>query len=394
MRKNLKMLTYLNNNKIFKTKITAICQLTSMHHLEDERILHRMAWSIHKAGYVSAVAGPNGHHGLYKGINLIRMAEGKQKASLRARLKQAFFLSREIIFSDFDVFQIHDADLLPIAPMLKLYGKYVIYDVHDDYEANIMARLATKPILGRILSKLWWFFEFNISRLFDGVIVADRHLASKFERLNPVILGNFPRLDFTQATDTFAEKTFNIIYVGGVDRARGIDKVLDALELLPFKDIQFHVVGESRDKKLLERLKSNPRVICHGWVAWTELHKYYTRAHVGVALYQPLPSFLYYPGENSVKIIEYMAAGIPVICSDFPGLKIFVEEAGFGMTVPPDDPPAIAEIIQVLYKHPDLRNRMGQKGRRAYEAEYNWEKHESKLSALYERILKEKASTF
>jgi glycosyltransferase involved in cell wall biosynthesis len=350
-----------------------------------------MAWSLHKAGYESAVAGPNGYNDTYEGIHLIVVAGKRLKPGMLQRLKRVLQLTHVSALNRFRIFQFHDPDLLLIAPILKLFGKRVVYDVHDDYEVNLLVRLDSIPSLGRMLSKLWWFFERNISRMFDGVVVADRHLATKFEALNPVILGNFPRLDFTSAADPFAEKTFNIIYVGGVDRGRGIDKVLDALELLPFEDIQFHVVGKSRDKKLLERLKSNPRVICHGWVEWTDLHKYYTRAHVGVAFYQPIPSFIYYPGENSVKIIEYMAAGIPVICSDFPGLKTFVEDAGYGLTVQPDNPVAIAEKIRFLYEHQEIGTRMGQNGRRAFEAEYNWEKHERKLITLYQRILRKKS---
>jgi glycosyltransferase involved in cell wall biosynthesis len=378
-------------HKPAKENHVAVCQLTSAHLLEDERILHRMAWSLQRAGYESVVAGPNGYNDIYEGIRLIVVAGKRLKPGMLQRLKRLFQLPHASALNHFRIFQFHDPDLLLIAPILKLFGKRVVYDVHDDYEASILVRLDEIPMLGRPVSKLWWFFERNISRMFDGIVVADRHLAAKFEMLNPVILGNFPRLDFTPAADTFAEKTFNILYVGGVDRGRGIDKVLDALELLPYEDIRFHVVGECRDKTLLERLKSNPRVLCHGWVAWTDLHKYYTRAHVGVALYQPTPSFLYYPGENSVKIIEYMAAGIPVICSDFPGLRTFVEDDGCGLTIQPDNPAAIAEKIKFFYKHPGARKRMGQNGRLAFKTEYNWEKHEGKLIALYERILGEES---
>jgi glycosyltransferase involved in cell wall biosynthesis len=368
----------------------AVCQLTSAHLLEDERILHRMAWSLRRAGFESAVAGPNGHNDIYESIRLIVVAGERLKPGRLQRLKRLIQLLHISALYHFRIFQFHDPDLLLIAPIFKLFGKRVVYDVHDDYEASILVRLYDKPLLRWLVSKLWWLFEHNISRVFDGIVVADRHLAAKFEKLNPVILGNFPRLNFTPVADTSVETTFNLIYVGGVDRERGIDKALDALELLPYEDIRFHVVGECKEKMLLERLKTSSRVVCHGRVAWTDLHKYYTRAHVGVALYQPIPSFLYCPGENSVKIIEYMAAGIPVICSDFPGLKTFVEDAGYGLTVQPNNPAAISEKIQFLYERPKAVARMGQNGRHAFETEYNWEKHEGKLITLYEKILRKK----
>ena len=362
----------------------------------DERVLYRMALTLKNYDYDSSIIATFDKDDTKikeqtNNLNLQLVGLGKRNSNLKDRLSHLLQLAIVAFKSKYRVIQFHDPDLLLIAPILKLLGKRVVYDVHDDYEANILVRTNEKPLFGWLVSKLWWFFERNISKVFDGIVVADRHLAAKFEGLNPVILGNFPRLYFTAVADTSTETTFNIIYVGGVDRRRGIDKLLDALELLPYDDIRFHVVGECRDKMLLERLKSNPRVVCLGRVAWTDLHKYYTRAHVGIAFYQPIPSFLYYPGENSVKIIEYMAAGIPVICSDFPGLKTFVEDAGYGLTVQPDNPPAISEKIKFLYEHSDARKQMGQNGRRAFETEYNWEKHEGKLIALYMRILEEKS---
>jgi glycosyltransferase involved in cell wall biosynthesis len=373
--------------------------MTSAHHLGDERILYRMALTLDKYDYDSSIIATHDKDETNlkvqtNKLNLQLAGSGKRNSNLADRLHHLPNLTIIAFKSNHKVIQIHDPDLLLIAPILKLSGKRVVYDVHDDYETSILVRLSEKPLLGWLVSKLWWFFEHNISRMFDGIVVADRHLASKFEGLNPVILGNFPRLNFTPAADTSAETTFNIIYVGGVDRGRGIDKVLDALELLPYEDIRFHVVGECKDKMLLERLKTNPRVVCYGRVAWTDLYKYYTHVHVGVALYQPIPSFLYCPGENSVKIIEYMAAGIPVVCSDFPGLRGFVEDAGYGLTVQPDNPAAISEKIRYLYEHPDVSARMGQNGRHAFETEYNWEKHEGKLITLYERILGEKSPKY
>lgn len=368
----------------------AVCQLTSAHLLEDERILHRMAWSLKKTGFESYVVGPKGQLRNYKGVFLIPTADGNTKSGMFQRLKRTFQIPVTPVMNRYDILQLHDPDLLLIAPFLKLAGKRLIYDVHDDYEASVKDRLGGRPVFARMASKLWWFFEICASWFFDGVIVADRHLARKFAWKRPVILGNYPRMDFTPSADTSNENTFNIIYVGGISEERGVGKVLDAIDILPYPDIRLHLVGECRDAALSQRIRSHPKVIHFGRVAWTELYRYYTRAHMGVALYQPLASFEYYTGENAVKIIEYMAAGIPVLCSDFPGLRLFVEKSGFGLTSRPDDPAAIAEKIRYLHDNPDIRENLGRNGRKAFETEYNWEKHEAKLLALYERILKKK----
>jgi len=369
---------------IEKTENT--CQLTSRHAVDDVRILHRMALSLKRAGYASNVAGPNDRDDVYKGIQLIAIAGNRKKRGIFNRLKRIILLIRFSFSKSCSAYQIHDPDLLVVGVILKIFGKHVIYDVHDDYEARVINRLSKRPLLASVAAKFWWIFEKNVVKCFDGIVVADRHLAGKFKGRHPVILGNFPRLNFTNPANTSNETTFNIIYVGGVDQRCGIGKIIDAIDLLPQKDIRFHIIGECRDTALATRIQASKRILHFGRVPWTDLHPYYTRAHMGVALYQPTVNFLYCPGENSVKIIEYMAAGIPVLCSDFPGLKTFVEEPGYGLTVQPDDPQAIAEKIRYLYKNPDDRATMGANGRQAFEKEYNWEKHESKLIALYERI--------
>jgi len=368
-------------------KMKSIMHLSSGHMAKDNRIFYSELFTLINNGYRCYVVGINSKSfEKFHNIHIISVYQtGARRPSQLINAISNFLIA---VKTKHCIYHFHDPILMPFCIILKLIGgKRIIYDIHDDYEASILDRFLHKPFLGRLISKLWWFFEKNISSVFDGIVVADRHLATKFQSMNPVSLGNYPRLDFTEAADISLEKTFNLIYVGRVNWERGVSKILDALDLIPHKDIRFHIIGECKDKTLLERIRSNERVIWHGRVAWTELHKYYTRSHLGLAVYQSIPSFQYSPGENSVKIIEYMAAGIPVICSNFSGLKTFVENAGYGLTVAPDNPEDISEKINFLYNHPELRKQLGQNGRNAFEMKYNWEHHEGKLIDLYERIL-------
>ncbi len=370
----------------YETRDLTIAQLTSRHALTDNRILHCMARTAETAGYRSVVMGPAREDSSFAHIPLqacplVKEGDRHSHIWLLARLLTGALKSR------YPLFHIHDPDLLPVALILKLFGRRVIYDIHDDYEASLTVRLRNRGWVGRLVPALWWWFERNAARALDGIVVADRHLAQKFARCNPVILGNYPRRDFTTMAKTDGETTFNLIYVGGVTRERGLEMALKALRLLPMPEVRLHIIGTSREADLLDLLRSDPRVVLHGRVAWTELHRHYVRAHIGLALYQPLESFLYYPGENAVKVIEYMAAGIPVLCSDFPGLKNFVEHTGCGLVVQPNDPQAIAAQIRELFENSNLRQKLGANGRRLFESEYHWEKHEHKLVELYDRTL-------
>ncbi|MBX3423900.1 MAG: glycosyltransferase family 4 protein [Pirellulaceae bacterium] len=337
-------------------------------------------------GFRAAVAGPADASGDYQGIALISIFDPTRIRWFRHRVFAWIRVCWWALFSKFRIFHFHDPDLIPAGIVLRLFGRKVIYDVHDDYQATFQLLTANRWWLRNWFPSCWWRFERTAARLFNGVIVADRHLAQKFQACRPIVLGNFPRLDFTNPADTSHESTFNVLYVGGVTRERGLKVALDSLKTLPQQDIRLHVIGPCHDQLLLQELSHDPRVVVHGRLNWTELSRHYERAHIGLALYQPLPIFLYCTGENAVKIIEYMAAGIPVLSADFPGLRAFVSEAGVGLVVDPQDAVAVAGQIQRLYSDRELLSHLGRRGRELFESEYHWEKHEPKLAELYRQV--------
>ena len=364
-------------------KPNEICQLTTAHSLDDERILHRMAISAEQMGYGGAVAGCADESSQYGNVPLIAARKKRKRGLIPNRFTAWLSVTRWALASPFGVFQIHDPDLIPGGLILRMCGRKVIYDVHDDYQKNIETRLPRLLYLNVLVALMWWIFEKTSSRFFNGIIVADRHLEGKFRPLKSIVLGNFPNMDFTGESNTRGEKTFNLLYVGGVNWQRGIRVSLEALRLIKNDEIRFHIVGTCRDQALLEELQTEPRIILHGQIPWEKLSSFYEKAHLGLALYQPLPCFIYCPGENAVKVLEYMAAGIPVVTSNFPGLSKFIGDGNFGCVVDPTDPAAIAKQISRLHQDTELRQALGRNGRQLFESDFNWEVHEPKLANFY-----------
>ena len=92
---------------------------------------------------------------------------------------------------------------------------------------------------------------------------------------------------------------------------------------------------------------------------------------------------LNYKDSLPVKMFEYMAAGIPIIASNFSKWKEIIDEYKCGITVDPNSPEDIKKGILRLINNPKLAQKMGENGRKAINKTLNWNVEEKKLIELY-----------
>lgn len=84
-----------------------------------------------------------------------------------------------------------------------------------------------------------------------------------------------------------------------------------------------------------------------------------------------------------------MAAGIPVVASDFPLWRDIICSAGCGLLVDPFNVHQIADAIERLVRNPDEAEAMGQCGRKSAEDNFSWAHEEQVLLSFYASLLKE-----
>ena len=109
----------------------------------------------------------------------------------------------------------------------------------------------------------------------------------------------------------------------------------------------------------------------------------YGSARAGIVIYQPAEN--HYEAQP-VKMFEYMAAGLPVIASNFPLWKKIIEETGCGICVDPKDPKAVRKACLDLINNPQKGEEMGRQGRQAVILKYSWDSEEKKLLDLYSEL--------
>lgn len=85
------------------------------------------------------------------------------------------------------------------------------------------------------------------------------------------------------------------------------------------------------------------------------------------------------------RIVEAMAAGVPVVAADIRGLPAVLVDRETGVLVPPRDPRALAEAVSKVFFDRAFASRMAAKGREAVEREYSEEARARKLIELYAR---------
>ena len=154
-----------------------------------------------------------------------------------------------------------------------------------------------------------------------------------------------------------------VAYVGTHGLANALDALLDAAAMLQGK-AQLLLVGPGPERdRLLARVRQEGLANVTMLPSVPKQAVPSLLAEVDIAYIGLLPQPLFRFGVSPNKLMDYMMAAKPVLFSVRAGNDP-VAEAGCGLTVPPDDPPAIARAIDALAARTVAeRQAMGQAGR-------------------------------
>ncbi len=372
-------------NKKFKDY--KVVHMTSAHGAFDDRIFHKEVKSLANAGYQVILIAPHNKKEIIGNIEIlpIKRARNRLERMIITTLKVLKLALKE----NADIYHFHDPELIPAGFIIKLFtGSKIIYDVHEDYKQKILSSEWINKKYTTLISNISDFLEKIFSSFFDYIVTADSYIKSRFGRKRVEIIANYPPLSFSSGlTSSKKNSIFKLIYVGGISEDRGIVKIIESLKYLKNENVEFEVFGKTDNPILINLLNNTEKVKYFGFVPWQEVSKYLINANVGFVLLQPVPAFLYCPGENIVKLFEYMSARLPVIISNFPNLKKLILNIGCGIPVDPTNPKEIAKAIDYLIEQPDEAKKMGENGRKAVLEKYNWENEEKKLLRIYEELL-------
>jgi len=365
-----------------------IVHLTTVHSPFDVRILHKECVALARANYQVALIAP--HEGDEITVDNVRLhAVPKPEGRLKRMTVTVWLVFRAALEEEANVYHIHDPELIPAGLLLKLSGRRVVYDVHENVPEDVLSKNYLPAYCRKPIGLLMGVIERFSSAVFDGIVAATPAIAKRFPRIKTVTVQNFPILGELSGAKSisYAERPPLIAYVGGITAIRGIEEMVRAIALVPENlQAQLALAGSFTPSSLEDEVKQLPgsdRTDFLGWQSREEVANLLGRARVGLVLYHPVPGCL---DAQPTKRFEYMSVGIPIIASDFPFWRDIVERAGCGLLVDPFNPDAIAESIYWLLAHTREAEEMGLRGLRAINTCFNWRNEAEKLLSLYGRL--------
>jgi glycosyltransferase involved in cell wall biosynthesis len=189
-----------------------------------------------------------------------------------------------------------------------------------------------------------------------------------------------------------------LLYFGALQPWQGVETLVRALPLLADLSPLALVVcasEKSRRAAVLARLAAKlgvaDRVVWRFALSEAELAPW--RAHAALAI-APLRecSRNVVQGCAPLKVLEAMAAGVPVVASDLAPVREILRDGVEGRLVRPDRPGELARSIRVLLEQPEARAAMGRAGQDRIRAAFTWTHSVAALRAVHVDLLDDTAA--
>jgi phosphatidyl-myo-inositol alpha-mannosyltransferase len=267
----------------------------------------------------------------------------------------------------------------------------------------IVLRLSTSVNVATFHAYGGWSPAYEFGRRFMGgyaqrlhgriaVSAAARHFIDRYFPGDYKVIPNGVDVDrFRRAVpiSRWQDGTRNLLFVGRHEPRKGLLDLLKAYRILRKTGCQCRllVVGSGPQEREARRYVLTRRlggVEFLGRVSDDEKSQLFKTADVYVSPATGGESF-------GIVLLEAMAAGCPIVCSDIHGYKGVVRRGREGLLVPPRKPKAIASAVAQLLNDDELRRRMGAAGPARAE-EFSWERVTAKVDDYYGFVIRRLAA--
>jgi len=227
---------------------------------------------------------------------------------------------------------VHDVQLSRPSGLI-IYGQEKPFLIFDKIYEKTVKRLFGNPDI--VISPSRWLMGYYQARGFF-------YESKKLIMPNPVIFKKVEKRE----DDDITKRKVDLIFVGQLERFKGILFLIDALKKVKPNNWYLTIVGGGGiEDEIREKIKGDQRFNFIGRVEPHKLSEYYRQADLTI-----VPSFCY---ENSPKVIdESLVANVPVIAADIGGVSEIVKDDYNGFTFAPGNQENLIEVLEYFLAHP------------------------------------------
>ncbi len=225
-------------------------------------------------------------------------------------------------------------------------------------------------VIKRLIEKFFLKYAF-----FSAIIVVDKATLPAFHNahIKPVIYipNGVDTKFFTPVSQDHKEEIFTFLFVGRIEKQKGLIYLIEAVKLLVCSQKNFKVliVGEG---SLINMLQSQVRkyqlenfIFFVGKKDKVQLREYYQQANVLVlpSLWEGFPLTILEAWASGVAVIATKVNGIPAVCIDKKN----------ALLIPKENPQELSIAMKTLLNNRNLTESLGQQGRNLVSKCYSWQ---------------------
>jgi len=310
---------------------------------------------------------------------------GNKLSFLWAWLCWWIWVIRHIRNGKYDLVQASNLESIVPCVLAKYTKNFpLVLDVRDPWG---MVGSNSKSLMMRIFKGL----ECRAAARVDGIVLSqglvDRigiYFGKKVRRNIPVVqVLNVPGKDM--ADDYYPPNLdqIRVNFSGHISYVRNAQAFIDLAKSKP--EVQIDIIGEVRDLKLKEALKSLSNVKIYGRVSFDESMKLLSQANIIAVTYDSSTEVAIVSSAN--KMFEAMMMSRPYLGSKgaYPGL--IAEKYDVGWAIPYGDSQALINLISDLQENPKQIEEKAQRARKVYIENFTWEKQKTNLTVMYRYVM-------
>ena len=184
-----------------------------------------------------------------------------------------------------------------------------------------------------------------------------------------------------------------LLYIGTLADWQGLDIVIKALpKILEQRAVRLHIVGRGRSRqrkilsKQIRKLGVEGSVTVQPAIPHHEIPALIADSDICVAPLG-LNDRNVTQGACPIKVLEYMAAGRPLLASNMPIVRELVREDMDVLLFSPNDPDDLARQVLTLLNDFDLSKRLAESAAERVLSKFTWHESQKKLGKVYEKLL-------